>query len=101
MGPLMSQKDYKEFLVHCQLDHSKFGYMQQALSGKFIFDKLANDFKLWCDFKAMYSKVPRASYPEAMELKEQAYDMAAAPLPGPDTWIIIHQYGSVKLTLHQ
>ena len=100
MGPLLSEKDYKECLVNCRLDHSKFGDMQQALSGKVIFDKLANDFELWCDFKAMYSKVPRASYPEAMELKAQAYDMAVMPLPGPDAWRIIHQYGSVKLTPH-
>ena len=28
MGPLMSQKDYKECLVHCRLDHKKFGDMQ-------------------------------------------------------------------------
>ena len=97
----MPQKDYKEFLVHCQLDHSKFGYMQQALSGKFIFDKLANDFKLWFEFKAMCSKVPMDSYPEEMELKEQAYDMATMPLPSFDTWRIIRQYGSVKLTPHQ
>ena len=75
--------------------------MQQTLSGKTIFDKLADDFELWFDLKAMYSKVPRASYSKAMELKAQAYDMAAAPLPGPDTWRIIHQYGSFKLTLHQ
>ena len=48
----MSQKEYKEFLVHYRLDHNKFGDMQQALSGKVIFDKLANDFELWFDFKA-------------------------------------------------
>ena len=97
----MSQKEYKEFLVYCWLDHSKFGDMQQALSGKVIFDKLANDFKLWFEFKAMYSKVRRASYPEAIELKVQAYDMVAAPLPSPDAWRIIHQYGSAKLKTHQ
>ena len=60
MGPLMSQKEYNECLVHCRLDHNKFGDMQQALSGKVIFDKLANDFKLWFDFKFTCSKVPRA-----------------------------------------
>ena len=89
-GPLLSQKDYKECLVNCRLDHSKFRDMQQALSGKVIFDKLANDFELWFDFKAMYSKVPRASYPEVMELKALDYDMAVLPFPSLDTWRIIH-----------
>ena len=75
--------------------------MQQALLGKVIFDKLANDFKLWFEFKATCSKVPRVSYTEVMELKAQAYDMVAAPLPGLDAWRIIHQYGSPKLKTHQ
>ena len=51
------------------------------LKSREIFDKLANDFKLWFDFKATCSKVPRALYLEAMELKAQAYDMVAASLP--------------------
>ena len=71
--------------------------MQQALSGKTIFDKLADDFELWFDLKAMYSKVPRASYSEAMEIKAQDYDMDMMPLPSSDMWGIIHQYGSFKL----
>ena len=75
--------------------------MQRALSGKTIFDKLADDFELWFDLKAMYSKVPRDSYSEAMELKAQAYEMDTAPLPSSDTWKIIRQYGSVKLPPHQ
>ena len=97
----MSQKDYKDCLVHCRLDHSKFGDMQQALSGKVIFDKLASDFELWFDFKATFSKVPRASYPEAMELKAQAYNMVAPPIPGPNAWRIIRQYGLAKLKAHE
>ena len=43
-GPLLSQKEYRERLVHCRLDNSNFGDMQQSLSGKIIFDKLTNDF---------------------------------------------------------
>ena len=101
MGLLLSQKDYKEFLVNCQSNQSKFKDMQQVLSGKTIFDKLANYFELWFDLKAMYSKVPRDSYSEEMELKVQAYDMAMTPLPSSDMWRIIRQYGSVKLPPHQ
>ena len=69
MGPLLSHKDYMEYLVNCRLDHIKFRDMQQVLSGKVIFDKLANDFELWFDFKSTCSKVPKASYSDAMELK--------------------------------
>ena len=101
MGPLLSQKDYKECLVNCRSNHNKFEDMQQALSGKSIFDKLVDDFELWFDLKAMYCKVPRASYSEAMELKAQDYDMDMTPLPSSNMWRIICQYGSVKLPPHQ
>ena len=96
----MSQKEYQEFLVHYQLDHNKFGDMQQALSGKVVFDKLASDFKLLFDFEATCSKVPKISYRETMELKVQAYDMMAATMPGLDLWRFIQQYGSPKLKAH-
>ena len=71
--------------------------MKQVLSEKVVFDKLANDFELWFDFKATWSKVPMNSYLEAMELRAQAYDMVAAPLPGPDTWKTIRHFGFVQL----
>ena len=74
--------------------------MQQALSGKVIFDKLANDFELWFEFKATCSKVPKASYPEVIVLKAQAYDMVTTPLPGLNAWRIINQYGLAKLKTH-
>ena len=74
--------------------------MQQALSGKVVFDKLASDFELLFDFKAACSKVSKNSYLEMMELKAQAYDMAVATLPGPDLWRFIHQYGSTKFKMH-
>ena len=74
--------------------------MKQELSGKVIFDKLANDFELWFEFKAMCSKIPMASYLKEMELRAQAYDMVVVPLPGPDAWRIIRQYGSTKLKMN-
>ena len=43
--------------------------MQQSLSGKIIFYKLASEFDFLFDFKATYAKVPKTSYPETMELK--------------------------------
>ena len=97
-GPLLSQKDYKDFLLDCQSDHRKFRDMEQALSGKVVFDKLANDFELWFDFKATRPKVPMTSYSQEMELWAQAYDMVAVPLPGLDTWKTIRHFGFVQLT---
>ena len=100
-GPLMTQNEYKDCLVHCWLDHNKFGDMQQVLLGKVIFDKLASDFELLFDFKATCSKVPKISYPEVMELKVQAYDMMDATMSSPDLWRVIQQYGSPKLKAHR
>ena len=68
-GPLLSQKDYRDCLVHCRLDNNKFGGMQQSLSGKIVFDKLTSDFELLFYFKATCVEVPETSYPETMELK--------------------------------
>ena len=70
--------------------------MQQSLSGKTIFDKLASEFELLFDFKAICSRAPETSYPETMELKVQALDMAVATFPVPDQWRSIQQYGSIK-----
>ena len=75
--------------------------MQQALLGKVIFDKLASDFELWFDLKATCPKDPEALYLEALKLKAQAYNMFVAPLPSPNSWRIICQYGSAKLKAHQ
>ena len=83
-----------------RLDHIKFEDMQQALSRKVVFDKLASDFELLFDFKATCSKVPKISYSKVMELKVQAYDMMATTMPGPYLWRVIQQYGSPKLKAH-
>ena len=96
-GPLLSQKDYKAFLFDCRSDHRKFKDMEQALSEKVVFDKLSSDFKLQFDFKTTQPKVLMTSYSEAMELRAQAYDMVAAPLPSIGTWKTIHHYGAIQL----
>ena len=67
-GPLLSQKDYKDYMFDCRSDHRKFKDMEQALSGKVLFDKLVSDFELWFYFKTTRPKVPMTSYSEAMEL---------------------------------
>ena len=60
--------------------------MQQSLSGKIIFDKLASEFELLFDFRTTCAEVPETLYPKTMELKAQAFDMAVETLPGPDLW---------------
>ena len=86
--------------MHCQLDNNMFGDMQQSFSSKVVYNKLTKDFELLFDFKAACTKVPETSYPEMMELKAQAYNMALAPLPGPDSWKVIQKYGSTKFKMH-
>ena len=99
-GPLLSQKEYREFLVHCQLDKNKFGDMKQSLSRKIIFYKLTSEFELLFDFKATCTEVPETSYSEMMEFKAQAFHMVVATLPGPDLWRVIQQYGLTKFKMH-
>ena len=61
-GPLLSQQEYLDKLVKCRSDHNKFEDIQQALSRKFVFDKLAGEFELLFDFKVACTKVPDLSY---------------------------------------
>ena len=98
-GPLLSQKEYVERLVNCQSDNIKFRDMQQSLSGRTVCDKMANEFELLFDFKATCAKAPKTSYPETMELKVQAFDIAVTTLSGPDQWRSIQQYGSSKFKM--
>ena len=55
-GPLLSQKEYLDKLVNCRSDHSKFEDMQQALFGRDVFDKFAEEFELLFDFKVTCAK---------------------------------------------
>ena len=68
-GPLLSQKEYLEFLVTCRSDNIKFRDMQQSFSSRTVCDKLSSEFELLFDFKATCAKAPETSYPETMELK--------------------------------
>ena len=85
-GPLLSQKEYLDKLVNCKSDHSKFEYMQQALSGRVVFDKLAEEFELLFDFKVSCAKVPNFSYTDNMELIVMAHDMVVAYFPKLEQW---------------
>ena len=83
MGPLLSQEEYLERLVNCKSDHNKFQDMQQALSGRVMFDKLVEEFDLLFDFKVTCFKVPNISYAENMELRVLAHQMVVADFPKP------------------
>ena len=98
-GPLLSQKEYLDKLVNCRSDHSKFEDMQQAMSGRVVFDKLAGEFKLFFDFKVACAKVPNFSYAYNMELRFLEHDMVVAYFPKPKHWRIVQQYGSTKYQL--
>ena len=87
--------------MYCRLDNSKFGDMQQSLSGKVVFYKLTMDFELLFDFKEACMEVPETSYSEMMDPKAQAYDMGIAPLPGLDLWKVIQLYGPTKFKVNQ
>ena len=73
--------------------------MQQALSGRVVFDKLAEEFELLFDFKVSCAKVPNCSYVDNMELKVLAHEMVVAYFPNPEHWRSIQQYGSTKYKL--
>ena len=73
--------------------------MQQALSRKVVFDKLAGEFKLLFDFKVACTKVPDLSYIDNMELRNLAHEMIVADFPNYEHWRSIQQYGSTNFKL--
>ena len=73
--------------------------MQQTLSGRVVFDKLAEEFELLFDFKVQCAKVPNFSYANNMELKVLAQEMVVVDLPKPEHWREVQQYGSTKYKL--
>ena len=81
------------------LDHTKFEDMQQALSRKAVFDKLAREFQLIFDFKVACTKLPDLSYTNNMELRVLAHEMVVAYFPNSKHWRSIQHYGSTKFKL--
>ena len=68
--------------------------MQQDLSGRVMFDKMDEEFKLLFDFKVTCAKVPNLSYAQSMELRVMAHEMVVAYFPKPEQWRIVQQFGS-------
>ena len=73
--------------------------MQQALSGRVVFDKLAREFESLFDFKVVCAKVPNFSYADNMELKVLPCEMVVAYLPNPEHQRVVQQYESTKYKL--
>ena len=92
-GPLLSQKESLHKLVNCRSYYSKCEDMQQDLSGRVVFDKLAGEFKLLFDFKVICARVPNFSYAENMELKVLAHGMVVAYFPKHEHWRTFQQFG--------
>ena len=99
-GPLLTQEEYLEKLVHRRSNHNKFEDMQQALSEPVVFDKLVGEFEALFDFKAACTKVPNITYSNNMELKVLAHEMVIADFLGSKHWRSIQMYGSSKFKLH-
>ena len=60
--------------------------MQQALSKRVMFDKLAEEFELLFDFKVLCAKVPNFSYANNMELRVLAHEVVVAYSPNSEYW---------------
>ena len=95
-GWMLSQKDYNDRLINCRLDHRQLEDMQQSLSGKIVVDKLAGDFEMLFDFKAICTKFPDFSYAKNVELNVMAKEMISLDIPTTDD-----NYGKSKYMLHQ
>ena len=50
-GVMLKQKEYRDKLIECRLDHTNFADMHQSLSRKIIVDKLADEFEMIFSFK--------------------------------------------------
>ena len=98
-GPLLSQEEYLEKLVHRRSDHNKFEDMQHALSGPVLFDKLVREFEALFDFKIACTKVHNITYSYNMELRALAHEMVIAYLLRSEQWKSIQMYGSNKFKL--
>ena len=80
-GGMWSQKEYNDRLISCKLDHRQFDDMQhQSLSGKTVIDKLTVDFEMLFDFKGIFTKLPKFSYAENVELSVMANEMISLDL---------------------
>ena len=101
-GGMWSQKEYNDSLISCRLDYKQFDDMQhQSLSRKTMIDKLAGDFEMLFDFKAICKKLPEFSCDEKVELSVMAKEMISLYLPTTDQWKLVYNYGKIKYRLHQ
>ena len=87
---MWSQKEYSDRLIGCRLYQRQFDDMQeQSLSGKNVINKLAGDFEMLFDFKAMCAKLPYFSYSENVELRVLDKEMINMDLQVIDQWMIV------------
>ena len=81
VGILLSRVEYQALLVKCRLDHMKFEYMSQSLSGQTMIDNIVVDFEIINTFRAVCSQLPTISYVDHVELWVLAKEMANLELP--------------------
>ena len=97
---MLTQKEYRDRLIECRSNHTKFADMQQSLSRKKIVDKLADDFEMVFAFKATCARFPDYSYRDHVKLRVLSKEMFTLDLPSMDQWKTIEKYGRFKYTLH-
>ena len=100
-GKMISQYEYWDLLVKTRLDHKKFEYMSQTLSGKVIVDKLAMDFEIVDSFKMIGAMFTPNSYVDHVDLRELDKYMENIEVPSRDQWHTIENFAKMKYILHQ
>ena len=68
-GRLFSQEHYHILLIQSRMDHSKFNDLVKGLTGKFIVDKLTEDFEILQKFMIVRGGMPTMSYETYMDLE--------------------------------
>ena len=63
--------------------------------------KLARDFEMLFNFKAICSKLTNFSYLENVELRVLAKEMTSLDMPFGDQWKIVENYGKSKYKFRQ
>ena len=68
------------------MDHRKFEYMYNSLSGKTVIDKLSIDFEIIDTFRPICAQLPVILYVDHVDLRVLAKEMASLELPSVDQW---------------
>ena len=97
---MLTQKEYKDKLIECRLDHTNFVDLHQSLSGKTIVDKLVDEFEIIFSFKEECALLQNYPYMDHVELCVLSKEMFTLDLSSADEWQTVEKYGRSKYMLH-